>query len=84
MIVLFVTWHKTYTTYRAQKGVLKGPSITRVLLYNGVYACLDLATLCQTDSLGIGFREHILHVSLSSPLCLSEFTTTHTEILQSW
>ncbi|KAM5545109.1 hypothetical protein V8D89_001220 [Ganoderma adspersum] len=35
MIVLFVTWHKTYTTYRAQKGVLKGPSIARVLLYNG-------------------------------------------------
>ena len=35
LLVLIVTWHKTYTSYKAQRGVLEGPSLVHVLLYNG-------------------------------------------------
>lgn len=40
LLVLFVTWHNTYTSYKAQRGVLKAPSLVQVMLYNG--ACPDL------------------------------------------
>ena len=62
LLVLFVTWHKTYAPYRSQKGVLKGPSITRVMLYNGT--CLYF-TITMAHHLGITIgREHILHVGI--------------------
>ena len=36
-LVLFVTWRKTYSSYRAQTvTALNGPSLVRVMLYNGV------------------------------------------------
>lgn len=35
LLVLFVTWYNTYTSYKAQRGVLKGPSLVHVMLYNG-------------------------------------------------
>ncbi|KAM5536087.1 hypothetical protein V8D89_010186 [Ganoderma adspersum] len=35
LVVLFTTWLKTYTTYRAQGGVMKGTSLVKVMLYNG-------------------------------------------------
>ena len=38
LIVLFITWHNTYTSYKAQRGVLKAPSLVQVMLYNG--ACV--------------------------------------------
>ena len=70
LIVLFVTWHKTYTTYRAQRGVLTGPSIARVLLYNGTYPYLDAPLIGWTYVLG--YRELVLHVStFSSSFLLS-------------
>ncbi|KAM5536091.1 hypothetical protein V8D89_010190 [Ganoderma adspersum] len=35
-LVLFVTWRKTYSSYRAQTAAaLNGPSLVRVMLYNG-------------------------------------------------
>ncbi|PIL23493.1 hypothetical protein GSI_14804 [Ganoderma sinense ZZ0214-1] len=37
MLVLFVTWHNTYTSYKAQRGVLRGPSLIQVMLYNGSF-----------------------------------------------
>ncbi|KAI1794950.1 hypothetical protein LXA43DRAFT_95257 [Ganoderma leucocontextum] len=35
LLVLFVTWHKTYTSYKAQRGILDGQSLARVMLHNG-------------------------------------------------
>ncbi|KAM5543404.1 hypothetical protein V8D89_002655 [Ganoderma adspersum] len=35
LLALFVTWRKTYTIYKSQRGVLRGPSLMRVMLYNG-------------------------------------------------
>ena len=40
LIDLFVTWFKAYTTYRAQRGVLRGPSLVRVMVHNGSYSVL--------------------------------------------
>ena len=37
LLTLFVTWHKTY---KAQTGLLEGPSLHHVMLYNGVYLWL--------------------------------------------
>ncbi|KAI1794385.1 hypothetical protein LXA43DRAFT_996881 [Ganoderma leucocontextum] len=45
LLALFVTWRKTYTAYSAQRGVLRGSSLMRVMLYNGAYSCLTLPAL---------------------------------------
>ena len=43
LLVLFVTWNKTYAPYKDQKEIWKGPSIARVMLYNGAYLSLAVS-----------------------------------------
>ena len=35
LVVLFMTWHKTYASYRTQCGGSKELSLLRVIFYNG-------------------------------------------------
>ena len=37
LIVLLVTWQKTYMQYKEQRGLLRGPSLVYVMLSNGMY-----------------------------------------------
>ncbi|KAM5531440.1 hypothetical protein V8D89_014897 [Ganoderma adspersum] len=39
LLVLFVTWSTTYTSCKMQRGVLRGPSLMRVMLHNAILIC---------------------------------------------
>lgn len=75
LVALFVTWRKTYATFKSQNGVLRGPSLMRVMLYNGAYPRLGSSAPDFNVIAKQGAFTSCKSIQWTSPLAPSPFSS---------